>query len=91
MTGVGRALNSRKLTLHFVGPYQISEKIYEVAYQITFLPSLANLHDMFHVSQLRKYIPDPLHVIQMDDVQVRDNLTVNALPLRIEGQEVKKL
>ena len=53
--------------------------------------SHANLHDVFHVSQLRKYILDPSHVIQMDDVQVRDNLTVEALLLRIEGQEVKYL
>ena len=81
VTGVGRALKSRKLTPHFIGPYQISEKIDEVAYQITLPPSLANLHDVFHVSQLRKYIPDPSYVIQMDDVQVRDNLTIEASPV----------
>ena len=77
--------------LYFIGIYQISEKIGEVAYRITLAPSLANLHDVFHVSLLRRYIPDPSHVIQMDDVQVRDNLTVEALPLRIEGHEVKQL
>ncbi|MCI54076.1 hypothetical protein A2U01_0075323, partial [Trifolium medium] len=54
-------------------------------------PSLSNLHDVFHVSQLRKYIADPSHVIEADDVQVRDNLTVETVPLRIEGREVKKL
>ncbi|MCI59979.1 hypothetical protein A2U01_0081234, partial [Trifolium medium] len=54
-------------------------------------PSLSNLHDVFHVSQLRKYVADPSHVIEADDVQVRDNLTVETIPLRIEGREVKKL
>jgi len=54
-------------------------------------PHLSNLHDVFHVSQLRKYVPDPSHVIQRDDVQVRDNLTVETLPVRIEGREVKRL
>ena len=68
VTGVGRALKLRKLMSHFVGPYQISEKIGEVAYHITLPPSPVNLHDVFHVSQLRKYILDPSHVIQMDDV-----------------------
>ncbi|MCI56134.1 hypothetical protein A2U01_0077385, partial [Trifolium medium] len=34
---------------------------------------------------------DPSHVIETDDVQVRDNLTVETIPLRIEGREVKKL
>ncbi|MCI24755.1 hypothetical protein A2U01_0045941, partial [Trifolium medium] len=54
-------------------------------------PSLSNLHDVFHVSQLRRYIADPSHVIEVDDVQVRDNLTVETVPLKIEGREVKKL
>ncbi|MCI83743.1 cytochrome P450, partial [Trifolium medium] len=34
---------------------------------------------------------DPSHVIEADDIQVRDNLTVETIPLRIEGREVKKL
>ena len=49
------------------------------------------MHDVFHVSQLRKYIPDPSHEIQVDDIQVRDNLTVEALPARIEDRKVKQL
>jgi hypothetical protein len=43
------------------------------------------------VSQLRKYIADPSHVIPIDDVQVRDNLTVETLPLRIDDRKVKTL
>ena len=54
-------------------------------------PHLLNLHDVFHVSQLRKYVPDPSHVIQSDDVQVRDNLTVGTLPVRIDDRKVKTL
>ena len=91
VTSVGRALKSRKLMPHFVGPYQILEKIGEMAYQTTLLSSLAILHDMFHVSQLRRYILNPSQVIQMDDVQVRDNLTIETLLLRIEYRELKKL
>jgi len=44
---------------------------------------------VFHVSQHHKYVPDPSRVIQMDEVQVRDNLIVDALSLRIEDREVK--
>ncbi|XP_058776309.1 uncharacterized protein LOC131650622 [Vicia villosa] len=62
--GVGRALNSRKLTPRFIGPYQILEK---------------------------KYISDPSHVILIDDVQVRDKLTVEKLSVRIEDREMKNL
>ncbi|CAJ2651172.1 unnamed protein product [Trifolium pratense] len=90
-TGIGRALKSRKLTSKFIGPYQILKRVGKVAYKIALPPSLANLHDVFHVSQLRKYVRDPSHVIESDDVQVRDDLTVEVVPLRIEGREVKRL
>ena len=61
MTGVGRALKSKKMTPRFIGPYQISERIGTVAYRVGLPPHLSNLHDVFHVSQLRKYVPDPSH------------------------------
>ena len=82
--GVDRALKSRKLMPRFIGPYQISDKIGEVAYWISFRLSLSSLHDMFHVSQLRKYIADLSHVVQVDDEQVRDNRTVETSPMQIE-------
>ncbi|XP_050889782.1 uncharacterized protein LOC127095087 [Lathyrus oleraceus] len=88
-TGVGRALKAKKLTPRFIGLYQITSRVGEVAYRVALPPNLSNLHDVFHVSQLRKYIPDPSHVIQMDDIQVRDNLMVETMPLRIEGRETK--
>jgi len=62
-----------------------------VASRVGLPPHLSNLHDVFHVSQHRKYVPDPSHVIQRDDVQVRDNLTVKTLPVRIKGREMKRL
>jgi len=52
MTGVGRALKSKKLTPCFIGPYQITKSVGEVAYQVALPPSLSNLHSLFHVSQL---------------------------------------
>jgi len=46
---------------------------------------------VFHVSQLRKYIADPSHVLESDDIQIREGLTVNARPVRILDSQVKKL
>jgi len=91
VTIVGRALKSKKLTPRFIGLYQISERVGTVAYIVSLPPHLSNLHDVFHVSQLRKYVSDPSHVIPRDDVKVRDNLTIETLLVRIEGCEVKKL
>ncbi|MCH89977.1 retrotransposon protein, partial [Trifolium medium] len=90
-TGIGRALRSRKLTPRFIGPYQILGRVGNVAYRIALPPSLSNLHNVFHVSQLRKYVPDPSHVLEVDDIQFRENLTVETVPLRIEDKQVKRL
>ena len=91
VTGVGRALKCWKLTPRFVGPFEIVEKVGVVPYRIALPPSLSNLHEMFHVSQLRKYVYDASHVIQVDELKVRDNLIVESWRVRIEDREVKCL
>ncbi|XP_027922551.1 uncharacterized protein LOC114180431 [Vigna unguiculata] len=88
---IRRAIKSRKLTSKFIGPYQINRRIRPVAYEIALPPHLANLHNVFHVSQLRKYIADPSHVSETDDVQFRDDLTLDVRPVRIMDSQVKKL
>jgi hypothetical protein len=89
-TVIGRALRSKKLTPRFIGPYEILGRVGEVAYRIALPPSLSNLYNVFHISQLRKYVPDPTHVIELDNIQVRENLTVETISLRVEGREVKR-
>ena len=91
VTRVGRALKSRKLTPKFIGLYQILERIGSVAYQIALPPNLSKLHNVFHVSQLHKYIHDLLHVIEPDIVQIRENLTYDILPVRIGDRRIKQL
>jgi len=90
-TGVRRAMKSKKLTPRFIGPYQILKKIGPVAYQVALPPFLANLHNVFYVSQLRKYISDPSHVIELDNIQVKDNLTYETSPMRITDKRIKTL
>ncbi|KAL2318799.1 hypothetical protein Fmac_032675 [Flemingia macrophylla] len=90
-TRVGRALKAHKFTSGFIGPYQILKRIGEVAYQIALSPHLANLHNVFHVSRLRKYFHDPSHVIESDDIQVKEKLTYKTVLLRIDDKRVKRL
>ena len=63
-TSIGRALKSRKLTPQFIGLYQITRRIGPAAYEIALPPHLANLHNVFHFSQLRKYVADLNHVLE---------------------------
>lgn len=62
-----------------------------MGYRISLLPPLANFHDVFHMSHLKRYILDSSHVIQVADIQVKENLTVEASPMQIEDREVKQL
>jgi len=89
-TGVGRALRSRKLSPKFLGPYQISRRIGPMAYEIVFPFQLANLHPVFHVSQLKKYVFDPSHVLEAEDEQIREDLTVEVLPIALEDSKVEE-
>ncbi|XP_017428774.2 uncharacterized protein LOC108336835 [Vigna angularis] len=90
-TGVGRALRSRKLSPKFIGPYQILRRIGPVAYEIVLPPQLANLHSVFHVSQLRKYVPDPSHILEIEDIQIREDLSVEVQPVCKEDTKTKEL
>ena len=45
-----------KLNPHFVGPFEILERVGEVAYKLALPLSLASVHNVFHVSMLKKYI-----------------------------------
>jgi len=76
-TSVGRAIRSQNLS-KFIRPYQILRKIGPITYEITFHPQLSKLHNVFHVSQLRRYVPNLTHVLEVDEVQVKETLFVEA-------------
>ena len=52
-----------KLSLRYIRPFKVLERVGTVAYQLAFLPSLSSVHAVFHVSMLQKYTPDPTHVV----------------------------
>ncbi|XP_071905996.1 uncharacterized protein [Coffea arabica] len=53
--------------------------------------SMAKIHDVFHVSMLRKYYPDPSHVLQLEGIEVDETLTYEEGPVKILEREVKEL
>ncbi|XP_075512741.1 uncharacterized protein LOC142548318 [Primulina tabacum] len=72
-----------KLSPRFVGPYEIVERIGTCAYRLDLPQSLSGIHDVFHVSMLRKYEPDPSHVIQPDEVELDPSLSYTEYPFCI--------
>eukprot|EP00253_Pinus_taeda_P012641 PITA_12641 len=71
-----------KLAPRYCGPFQILARIGPVAYQLA-LPSHIRVHNVFHVSILKKYVYDPRHVIQWQDIQVEPEGEVLVEPLNI--------
>ena len=69
--GILRFGKRGKLSLRCIGPYRIIERIGEVAYRLELSSDLDRIHDVFHVSMLRKYIPDPSHVLTKQPVELK--------------------
>ena len=61
--GVVRFGKCWKLSPRFIGPFEILERVGTVAYRLALPPSMSGVHEVFHVSMLRKYTPNPAHVL----------------------------
>ena len=79
-----------KLSPRFIGPYEILERVRLVAYRSTLPPELTKLHDVFHVSMLRRYRSDESHILPVQDVQVRSNFSYDEEPKAILAREIKQ-
>ena len=67
----------------YIGPFKILEKHGEVAYQLEFPESLSGVHDVFHVSQLKKCLRIPEEQIPLDELTVKEDLTYAEFLVRI--------
>jgi hypothetical protein len=72
-----------KLAPRFIGPFKILEKRGEVAYQLELPPELSDVHDVFHVSQLKKCLCVPEKQIPMKDLDAKEDLSYQEHPVRI--------
>ena len=61
--GVVRFNKRGKLSLRFIEPFEILEMVGIVAYRLALPPCMSGAHEVFHVSMLQKYTPDPANVV----------------------------
>ncbi|WVZ75202.1 hypothetical protein U9M48_023283 [Paspalum notatum var. saurae] len=87
MKGVHRFGVKGKLAPRYVGPFKISEKCGPVAYRLELPPRLAAVHDIFHVSQLKKCPRVPKEEIDTSQVQIEPDLTYKAGPVKVPDQK----
>ena len=75
-----------KLAPCYCGPFEVLERVGPVAYKFA-LPSHIKVHDVFHVSLLKKYVHDPTHVIDWNVIQVEPEGEFLPEPLRVVARE----
>ncbi|XP_038902308.1 uncharacterized protein LOC120088942 [Benincasa hispida] len=63
------------LSLRYIEPYEIVEQVGPAAYRLQLPMELTRIHDVFHVSMLRKYVPDPMHILAAQPVYLKEDLS----------------
>ena len=67
------------------------EKLGPVAYRLALPPELENINNVFHMSMLRRYRSDPSHVVSLEIIELRPDLTYEEEPVEMLAREVKEL
>ena len=81
--GVVRFDKREKLSSRLIGPFGILKRVGTVAYRLALPPSMSIVHEVFHVSMLRRYTPDPAHVVDWGEINVDTDGTFEEGPVCI--------
>ena len=91
MKGVHRFGLKGKLSPRYIGPFEVIERIGPVAYRLRLPESMSQVHDVFHVSTLRKCLSDPSQVTTVEAIPVQEDLTYEETPVQILDRKEKVL
>jgi hypothetical protein len=83
MKGVKRFGVKGKLAPHYIGPFPILEKCGTIAYKLDLPPSLAGVHDIFHISQLKKCLKAPMDVVLPEVTPLNADLSYSEHPIKV--------
>ncbi|GMP29364.1 hypothetical protein CsSME_00004501 [Camellia sinensis var. sinensis] len=67
----------------YIGPFEILERIGPVAYHLALPPELSNVRNVFLVSMLHRYLRDPEHVVDHENLEVQEDLSYEEQPVQI--------
>ena len=80
-----------KLSPRFIGAFEILERVGNVSYRLALPPSLSRIHNVFHISMIKKYVPDSSHVLDDKPLQLEKDLTYEEHPIQILDRRIKEL
>jgi hypothetical protein len=78
-----RGMRRFKVKGRYIGPFLIFRRVGEMAYQLELPDSLSDVHNVFHVSQLKKYLCVPEEQLPMEELSVQGDLTYTEYPIKI--------
>ncbi|XP_074265592.1 uncharacterized protein LOC141588033 [Silene latifolia] len=90
MRGVMRFGKRGNLSQKFIRPYEILDRVGEVAYRLALPSALDKVHNVFHVSHLRRYVSDPSHVLKPGTVEMDENPSYVEVAKEILDRKVRK-
>jgi hypothetical protein len=80
-----------KLAPRYIGPFKVSRRIEPMAYKLALPPSLTKIHNVFHVSLLRKAEVDPSQILPQVPLEIDEDLTVEVKPMKVLDYSEKEL
>nr|GFA01824.1 retrotransposon protein, putative, Ty3-gypsy subclass [Tanacetum cinerariifolium] len=89
--GVVRFGKKGKLAPRYVGPFEIAECVRPVAYRLKLPEELSCIHNMFHMSNLKKCLAEPDVQVHLEEIEIDENLHFVKVPIEIVEHDVKKL
>ncbi|XP_028126930.1 uncharacterized protein LOC114323516 [Camellia sinensis] len=91
MKGHMRFGKNGKLTPHYIGSFQILERLGPVVYCIALPPGMEQMHNVFHISMLHGYLRDSFHGIDHHRIALDENMIYEEWPMQIIDRQVKQL
>ncbi|XP_058099828.1 uncharacterized protein LOC131244201 [Magnolia sinica] len=83
MKGLMRFGQKGKLAPRFIGPFDILDRVGAVAYRLALPTALASIHNVFHISMLKKYTLDESHIVSWEQIELTDDASYTEEPIRI--------
>jgi len=78
---VSRFFIREKLSPRYIGEFEILQRVGEIAYRLALSPSLEGVHNVFHMSQLRRYVIDGSHMLDHSELELQPDLSYTEQPI----------
>ena len=84
-------MGRKELSLRYPSPFEILRSVGKVAYELALPPHMQHIHNVFHVSILKRYLPDSNHVIEYEPIEIQPDLSFVERPVQILDKKERVL